>query len=84
MVRLLIDWQNQQDTSDVFHGDYISYHLQFLDEAIHHLLDFRDPNTWMLFGTLPIYPCINDEQDQALLQRLRDTENVTMRKSRIM
>ncbi|MCD8830006.1 radical SAM/CxCxxxxC motif protein YfkAB [Staphylococcus gallinarum] len=53
--------------------------LADMKKAIHHLLDFRDPNTWMLFGTLPIYPCINDEQDQALLQRLRDTENVTMR-----
>ena len=27
-----------------------------------------------LFGTLPIYPCINDENDQALLQRLRDAK----------
>ena len=27
----------------------------------------------------PIYPCINDENDQALLQRLRDAKNVTTR-----
>ena len=27
-----------------------------------------------VFGTLPIYPCINDENDQALLQRLRDAK----------
>ncbi|PTI41183.1 radical SAM/CxCxxxxC motif protein YfkAB [Staphylococcus succinus] len=53
--------------------------LKEMKEAIHHLLDFRDPNTWMLFGTLPIYPCINDENDQALLQRLRSTNNVSMR-----
>ena len=33
----------------------------------------------MLFGTLPIYPCINDENDQHLLQRLRSAKNVTMR-----
>ena len=26
----------------------------------------------MLFGTLPIYPCINDENDQLLLERLRN------------
>lgn len=53
--------------------------LKDMKAAIHHLLDLRDPDLWMLFGTLPIYPCINDENDQALLQRLRDTPNVTMR-----
>ena len=50
-----------------------------MKEAIHHLLDIRDENTWMLFGTLPIYPCLNDEYDQHLLQRLRKSKNVTMR-----
>ena len=45
-----------------------------MKQAIHHLLDIRDENVWMLFGTLPIYPCINDENDQALLQRLRDAK----------
>lgn len=53
--------------------------LKEMKRAIHYLLDIRDPETWMLFGTLPIYPCINDPQDQALLNRLRETENVTMR-----
>ncbi|MEK5199767.1 radical SAM/CxCxxxxC motif protein YfkAB [Staphylococcus sp. FSL H8-0121] len=53
--------------------------LKEMKEAIHHLLDIRDQDTWMLFGTLPIYPCINDENDQQLLQRLRDAKNVTMR-----
>ncbi|RIP15369.1 radical SAM/CxCxxxxC motif protein YfkAB, partial [Staphylococcus gallinarum] len=53
--------------------------LKEMKTAIHHILDIRDPNLWMLFGTLPIYPCIKDENDQALLQRLRDTPNVTMR-----
>ena len=43
------------------------------------MLDIRDENTWMLFGTLPIYPCLNDEYDQHLLQRLRKSKNVTMR-----
>ena len=28
---------------------------------------------------LPIYPCLNDEYDQHLLQRLRKSKNVTMR-----
>lgn len=53
--------------------------LKEMKQAIHHLLDIRDEDIWMLFGTLPIYPCINDENDQALLQRLRDAKNVTMR-----
>lgn len=53
-----------------------------LDEtraAIHHLLDIRDKNTWMLFGTLPFYPCSTNAEDQVLLQRLREEPNVTMR-----
>ncbi|GGB92453.1 radical SAM domain-containing protein [Staphylococcus nepalensis] len=33
----------------------------------------------MLFGTLPIYPCIRDEEDQALLQKLRNAQNVSLR-----
>ena len=45
-----------------------------MKQAIHHFIDIRDENVWMLFGTLPIYPCINDENDQALLQRLRDAK----------
>ncbi|MBI5973758.1 radical SAM/CxCxxxxC motif protein YfkAB [Staphylococcus sp. H8/1] len=53
--------------------------LKEMKQAIHHLLDIRDEDIWMLFGTLPIYPCINGENDQALLQRLRDAKNVTMR-----
>lgn len=47
--------------------------------AIHHLLDVRDESAWMLFGTLPFYPCSTDEEDQKLLKRLRETKNVTMR-----
>lgn len=53
--------------------------LKEMKNAIHHLLDIRDDHTWMLFGTLPIYPCIQDENDQLLLQRLREAKNVTMR-----
>lgn len=53
--------------------------LAEIKEAIHHLLDIRHPDIWMLFGTLPIYPCISNEDDQALLHRLRNSKNVTMR-----
>lgn len=48
-------------------------------DAIHHLLDIRDENTWMLFGTLPFYPCSKSDEDLALQQRLRNTKNVTLR-----
>lgn len=53
-----------------------------LDEtrkAIHHLLDIRDPDVWMLFGTLPFYACNPDESVQELLKRLRTEPNVTVR-----
>lgn len=53
--------------------------LPEMREAIHHLLDIRDENTWMLFGTLPLYPCSNDPEDLRLLQRLYDSKNVTVR-----
>lgn len=48
-------------------------------EAIHHLLDIRDENTWMLFGTLPFYPCSPNDEDLALLKRLYQSKNVTVR-----
>lgn len=48
-------------------------------QAIHHLLDIRDEDTWMLFGTLPFYPCSLKDEDQELLKRLRKAKNVTLR-----
>lgn len=56
-----------------------SLSLEETCEAIHHLLDIRDENTWMLFGTLPFYPCSPSEDDQQLLARLRAAKNVSMR-----
>lgn len=53
--------------------------LKEMRQAIHHLLDIRDHDTWMLFGTLPFYPCSNNEEDLALLQRLHNEQNVTVR-----
>ncbi|MFD0828354.1 radical SAM/CxCxxxxC motif protein YfkAB [Neobacillus sp. M.A.Huq-85] len=53
-----------------------------LDEirgAIHHLLDIRDENVWMLFGTLPFYPCSHNQEDMNLLRRLYESKNVTVR-----
>ncbi len=53
-----------------------------LDEirtAIYHLLKIRDKNIWMLFGTLPFYPCGDLEEDLKLLRELYKSENVTVR-----
>lgn len=53
-----------------------------LDEyrnAINHLLDIRNENVWMLFGTLPFYACSLDKRDLDLLDRINNTSNVTVR-----
>lgn len=53
-----------------------------LDEtrkAIHQLLNIRDEDVWMLFGTLPFYPCSNNDEDLALLNRIYSSKNVTVR-----
>ncbi|MFC5774030.1 radical SAM/CxCxxxxC motif protein YfkAB [Ectobacillus antri] len=47
--------------------------------AISHLLDIRNEDVWMLFGTLPFYACSDDEEDLKVLQKLRDSKNVTVR-----
>ncbi|MBD8069068.1 radical SAM/CxCxxxxC motif protein YfkAB [Bacillus sp. PS06] len=53
--------------------------LTEIRQAIHHLLDIRDENTWMLFGTLPFYSCSSNEEDLKLLKRLYSSKNVTVR-----
>lgn len=53
--------------------------LDQYSKAIHKLLDSRDRNLWMLFGTLPYYACNTSEADQQLLRRLREEPNVTVR-----
>ncbi|MDQ0231666.1 radical SAM/CxCxxxxC motif protein YfkAB [Metabacillus malikii] len=53
--------------------------LTDIRSAIHHLLDIRDENVWMLFGTLPFYACSDNEEDLALINRLRRSQNVTVR-----
>jgi radical SAM/CxCxxxxC motif protein YfkAB len=53
-----------------------------LDEirgALHSLLDVRDENVWMLFGTLPFYACSDNNEDLKLLERLYNSKNVTVR-----
>lgn len=53
--------------------------LEELREAYHRLLDERDPELWILFGTLPFYACSNKEEDLALIQRIYRTPNTTVR-----
>ncbi|WP_257348320.1 radical SAM/CxCxxxxC motif protein YfkAB [Pseudalkalibacillus decolorationis] len=53
--------------------------LPEIREGIHRLLNERDPNVWMLFGTLPFYPCSNQPEDLDLLRRLYQEKNVTVR-----
>ncbi|MFX3625520.1 MAG: radical SAM/CxCxxxxC motif protein YfkAB [Ectobacillus sp.] len=48
-------------------------------EAISRLLEIRNEDIWMLFGTLPFYACSNDPQDLALLKKLHSSKNVTVR-----
>ncbi|MCT8136833.1 radical SAM/CxCxxxxC motif protein YfkAB [Anaerobacillus sp. CMMVII] len=50
-----------------------------LQDGIHRLLNHRNENVWMLFGTLPFYACSEREADVALLERLYREKNVTVR-----
>ncbi|MCJ7840015.1 radical SAM/CxCxxxxC motif protein YfkAB [Lederbergia sp. NSJ-179] len=53
--------------------------LEEMRKAIQRLLDHHDPHIWMMFGTLPFYPCSASEEDLALLKRLYQAPNVTIR-----
>lgn len=62
-----------------FAGNLETLSLDEIRQAIHHLLDIRDENVWMLFGTLPFYACSSNPEDLALLKRLYESKNVTVR-----
>lgn len=47
--------------------------------AIRQLLSFRDEDTWMLFGTLPILPCSMNADDLSFLDDIHSAKNVTVR-----
>ncbi|KRF03556.1 radical SAM/CxCxxxxC motif protein YfkAB [Paenibacillus sp. Soil766] len=53
--------------------------LDELRTSIHRLLDHRNPDMWMLFGTLPFFACNELEADRQLVKRLREEQNVTVR-----
>ncbi|WP_201715728.1 radical SAM/CxCxxxxC motif protein YfkAB [Rossellomorea arthrocnemi] len=53
--------------------------LEETREAIRDILAFRDKNVWMLFGTLPFYPCSSSQEDLDLLKELYSAKNVSVR-----
>ncbi|RCX17351.1 radical SAM/CxCxxxxC motif protein YfkAB [Fontibacillus phaseoli] len=53
--------------------------LEKMRSAIHSLLDARNRELWMLFGTLPFFACNGNKEDTELLRRLRKEPNVTVR-----
>ncbi|WP_281657751.1 radical SAM/CxCxxxxC motif protein YfkAB [Halobacillus sp. Cin3] len=53
--------------------------LEDMRKGINRLLDHRDEDTWMLFGTLPYYPCSTNDEDLDMLKRLYSAKNVTVR-----
>lgn len=53
--------------------------LDDVRRAIHRLLDERDRQCWMLFGTLPFYACSDNEAHRALVARLHREPHVTVR-----
>ncbi|WP_101934195.1 radical SAM/CxCxxxxC motif protein YfkAB [Virgibacillus dokdonensis] len=53
-----------------------------LDEirtGIERLLNHQNQEVWMLFGTLPFYPCSSSQADLELQQRLFTAKNVSVR-----
>lgn len=73
----------RHEVHPMYPSDYASnlevLSLAEIRAAIHHLLDIRDEHTWMLFGTLPFYPCSSNDADLEMLQRLYTSKNVTVR-----
>ncbi|MDF2681732.1 MAG: yfkAB [Brevibacillus sp.] len=53
--------------------------LDELRAAVHRMLDIRNEDLWMLFGTLPFFACSPVAADRELIKRLREAKNVTTR-----
>ncbi|PWA10052.1 radical SAM/CxCxxxxC motif protein YfkAB [Pueribacillus theae] len=53
--------------------------LDEIRKGIHELLDHRNEDIWMLFGTLPFYACSEAKEDLMLIKRLKEEKNVTVR-----
>jgi radical SAM/CxCxxxxC motif protein YfkAB len=48
-------------------------------KAVDRLLDERNPDLWMLFGTLPFFACGDDTEERRLIRRLKAEPNLTVR-----
>ncbi|WP_052476010.1 radical SAM/CxCxxxxC motif protein YfkAB [Cohnella kolymensis] len=48
-------------------------------EAVTSLLNERNPDIWMLFGTLPFFACSENPEEHRLVKRLAAETNVTVR-----
>lgn len=53
--------------------------LDEMREGITRLLNHRNQDLWMLFGTLPFYACSGNDKDIELLKRLYKEPNVSVR-----
>ena len=53
--------------------------LEEIRDGIIRLLEHRNKDVWMLFGTLPFYACSSNPKDLELLERLYQEENVSLR-----
>ena len=62
-----------------FAKDLETLSLDETRQAIRRLLDHRREDIWMLFGTLPFYPCSSSQEELDLYQRLLNEKNVTVR-----
>ncbi|MBO9604722.1 MAG: radical SAM/CxCxxxxC motif protein YfkAB [Paenibacillaceae bacterium] len=62
-----------------FAADLPMLSLEQFRAAIHRLLDSRNREMWMLFGTLPFFACSGDAADRELIRRLSSEPNVTVR-----
>ncbi|EDL63510.1 radical SAM/CxCxxxxC motif protein YfkAB [Bacillus sp. SG-1] len=62
-----------------FAKDLETLSLDETRQAIRRLLDHRREDIWMLFGTLPFYPCSSSQEELDLYQRLLKEKNVTVR-----
>lgn len=53
--------------------------LEELANGVEALLDARDPQTWILFGTFPFFACSPDERHRSLLARVYSEPLTTVR-----
>lgn len=65
--------------SSDFASNLETINLDEYREVVNNILDFRNEDIWVLFGTLPFYACSSDQRDLALLEKINKTPNITVR-----